>query len=102
MRSKFNHTQCGRACACAVACLCPQNSNSNVVVSVTTHDDTYIFSLFKNMCERIYIYMYVYVYMYMSMFLSMFRDLESGSSKDLKDGARGLRRANAGGGSWRY
>ena len=51
--SKFNHTQCGRACACAVASLCPQNSNSNVVVSVTIHDDTYmytyIFTFMRNM-----------------------------------------------------
>ena len=38
----------------------------------------------------------------MSMYMSTFRDLESGLSKDLKDGERGLRRANAGGGSWRY
>ena len=30
------------------------------------------------------------------------RDLEGGLSKDLKDGERGLRRANAGGSSWRY
>ena len=29
--------------------------------------------------------------------MSLFRDLESGSSKDLTDGERGLRRANAGG-----
>ena len=39
------------------------------------------------------------MYMYMSMYMSMFRDLESGLSED---GERGLRRANAGGGSWRY
>ena len=31
----------------------------------------------------------------------MFRDLVGGLSKDLKDGERGLRRAHAGGGSWR-
>ena len=43
--SKFNHTQCGRTCACAVACWSPQNSNSNVVVSVTIHDDTYIYNI---------------------------------------------------------
>ena len=42
--------------------------------------------------------MNVYVY-FMSMYMSMFRDLESGLSKDLKDGERGLRRANAGEGS---
>ena len=46
--------------------------------------------------------MYLYMYMYMFMYMSTFRDLESGLSKDLKDGERGLRRANAGGGSWRY
>ena len=103
--SKFNHTQCGRACTCAVACLCPQNSNSNVVVSMTIHDDTFIhtYTLFFS-----YVYMYMYLslsmsmYMYMYMYMSLFRDLHSGLSKDLKDGERGLRRANAGGGSWRY
>ena len=42
------------------------------------------------------------LHLYMSVKMSMFRDLESGLSKDLKDGERGLRRANAGGGSWRY
>ena len=42
------------------------------------------------------------MYLYMSMYMSMLRDLESGLSEDLKDGERGLRRANAGGGSWRY
>ena len=47
-------------------------------------------------------YMSTYMYMYMSMYMSMFRDLESGLGKDLKDGERGLRRANAGGGSWRH
>ena len=48
--------------------------------------------------------MYVSVYMSMSvsMYLYMFRDLESGLSKDLKDGERSLRRAKAGGVSWRY
>ena len=48
------------------------------------------------------LYLYMYMSMSMSMSMSMFRDLESGLSKDLKDGERGLRRANAGGGSWRY
>ena len=47
-------------------------------------------------------YMYMFISMSMSMKNSMFRDLESGLGKDLKDGARGLRWANAGGGSWRY
>ena len=70
--SKFNHTPCGCPCACAVACLHPHNSISNVVASVTI------------------------------MYLSMFRDLESGLSKDLKDGERGLRGTNAGGRSWRH
>ena len=42
------------------------------------------------------------MYIDMSMYMPTFRDLESGLSKDLKDGERGLRRANAGGGSWRY
>ena len=42
------------------------------------------------------------MYMYMYMYMYMFRDLESGLSKDLKDGERGLRRANVGGGSWRF
>ena len=47
--------------------------------------------------------MYIYIWTCVCMYeLSMFRDLESGLSKDLKDGARGLRKANAGGGSWRY
>ena len=46
--------------------------------------------------------MWTYMYIDMSMYMSTFRDLESGLSKDLKDGERGLRRANAGGGSWRY
>ena len=46
-------------------------------------------------CIKIYFEKYVYL----SMYMSLFRDLES---KDLKDGERGLRRANAGGGSWRY
>ena len=63
--SKFNHTQCGRTCECAVACLCPRNSISNVVVSVTIHDDTHIFTFL--------------MYMSMSMSMCMFRDLESGS-----------------------
>ena len=34
--------------------------------------------------------MYMYMHMYMSMYISMFRDLESGLSKDLKDGERGF------------
>ena len=46
--------------------------------------------------------MYMFMFMYMFMYMSTFRGLESGLSKDLKDGERGLRRANAGGGSWRY
>ncbi len=49
-----------------------------------------------------YMHMSVSMSMSLSMSMSMFRDLESGLSKDLKDGERGLRRANAGGGSWRY
>ena len=31
------------SCECAVACLCPRNSISNVVVSVTIHDDMFIY-----------------------------------------------------------
>ena len=46
--------------------------------------------------------MSMYMYMKMSIYMSMFRDLESGLSKDLKDGERGLRRASGCGGSWRY
>ena len=50
--------------------------------------------------------MYMCLYMHMSLcvstYMSFLRDLESGLSKDLKDGERSLRRANAGGGSWRY
>ena len=44
----------------------------------------------------------MWMYMYMSMIVSKFRDFESGLSQDLKDGEWDLRRANAGGGSWRY
>ena len=115
MCSKFNHTHCGRTCSCAVACLRPRNSISNVVVSVTIDDDTdiylyiyiYIFQIFVNVYVYVYLYVYVYVHVYVYVYvkekkMSMFRDLESGLSKDLKDGERGLRRANAGGGSWRY
>ena len=43
--------------------------------------------------------MYMYMLMSMSLSMSMFRDLESGLSKDLKNGERGLRRTNAGGAS---
>ena len=83
--------------ACAVACLHPHNSISNVVASVTINDDTHI-----------YIYIYIFTFFlrnlltYMSMYMSMFRDLESGLSEDLQDDERGLRRADVGGGSWRY
>ena len=49
-----------------------------------------------------YRFLFICMCMFMSMSISMFRDLESGLSEDLKDGERGLRRANAGGGSWRY
>ena len=56
--SKFNHTQCGRACACAVACLRPHNSNSNVVVSLTIHDNLNIFIY-------IFIYIYIFIFVYM-------------------------------------
>ena len=59
--SKFNHTQCGRACACAVACLCPHNSDSNVVVFVTIHDHTYIYTHFS---PKIYVNVNVYVHIY--------------------------------------
>ena len=68
------------------------------MVSVTIHDDTHILTFFTYM----YMYMYVVASMYMSMHMSFFRDLESGLSKDVKDGERSLRRANAGGGSWRH
>ena len=52
VRSKFNHTQCGRACACAVACLCPRNSISNVVLLMTIHDIIKVFIHTKNKCKR--------------------------------------------------
>ena len=42
------------------------------------------------------------MFLFLSTYMSMFRDLESVLSEDLKDGERGLRRANVGGGSWRY
>ena len=53
--------------------------------------------MYTNMCMYFYMYKYMYI----------FRDLESGLSKtqeclDLKDGEPCLRRANAGGGLWRY
>ena len=35
------------------------------------------------------------MFLYMYMYMYVFRDLESGLSKDLKDDERGLRRANA-------
>ena len=58
------------------------------------------------MMIHIYSHFYMFIFMYISMSLSMsmcmLRDLESGLNKDLKDGERGLRRGNAGGGSWRY
>ena len=52
MCSKFNHTQCGRTCACAVACLHPHNSISNVVVSLTIHDNTYIYIYICKRCTK--------------------------------------------------
>ena len=58
------------------------------------------------MCMFLFLFMFMFMSMFMSltmsMDISMFRDLGSGLSKNLKDGERGLRRANAGGGSWRY
>ena len=45
--------------------------------------------------------MFVCMCVHVAMYMSTFRVLESGLSKD-KDGGRGLGRANAGGGSWRY
>ena len=41
--SKFNHTQRDRTCACAVACLHPHNFTSSVVVSLTIHDNIFIY-----------------------------------------------------------
>ena len=67
------------------------------MASVTIHDDMYIFKCFNtDICKRIGIYIYIYMSMYMSLYINIFRDLESGLSKDLKDGERSLRRANAG------
>ena len=63
---------------------------------------THKYTFFENICICICKVMFMYMYMSICMKMSMFRDLESGLSKDLKDGERGLRRANAGGGSWRY
>ena len=85
------HTPCGCKCACAVACLCPHNSISNIVVSLTIHDDMYMFMYLSlrdvaktwNHCGRsktsscahtrtlsytdTYKYTYTYIYMYMYM-----------------------------------
>ena len=70
-----------------MACLHPQNSISNVVVSLTIHDDTYMYTYtFFEKYVNVYVYENVDVYV----------------CPDLKDGERGLGRANAGGGSWRY
>ena len=76
----------------------PQNSISNVV-SMTIHYVTHIYT--HTFLTYVNVHGYVYV-RFLSMYMSMFRDLESGLSKVLKDGERGLRRANAGGDSWRY
>ena len=69
-------------------------------------DDIYMYIFIYGhvyVCLYIYMDMCMYVFMFLCMYvLSMFRDLESGLSKDLKDGEPCLRRANAGGGSWRY
>ena len=56
-----------------------------------THIYIYIYT-------NIFKWIYVNVYEYVNVFLYVqFRDLESGLSKDLKDGEPCLRRANAGG-----
>ena len=70
-------------------------------------DDWFMMTHF---CMYIYIYLYIYTHFWeicericICICLCIcFRALESGLSKDLKDGERGLRRANIGGGSWRY
>ena len=92
----------------AVACLCPHNSISNVVASVTIDSwwHIYIYNFLKWIFVNVYEYVYVYVYVQV-MYMYMFRDLESCLSKTKsvwtwKDGEPCLRRANAGGGLWRY
>ena len=45
--SKFNFMQRDCTCACAVACLHPHNSFSNVVVSLTIHDDFFVYRVFR-------------------------------------------------------
>ena len=87
-----------------MACLCPRNSISNVVVSLTVHDNIYIYiytNIFlMDICET-YTNMYMY-FLFVQVYVYVFRDFGSGLSLDLKDGEPCLRRANAGGGSWRY
>ena len=55
-------------CACAVACLHPHNFISNVVVSLTIHDNMYIYThiiyIYVHVNVIAYVYVYVYVYVY--------------------------------------
>ena len=40
------------SCECAVACLYPHNSSSNVVVSLTIHDDMFMYVFIRDVCKN--------------------------------------------------